>query len=446
MLVAAYVEQDVEGALVEAAAAGLVVVDRDRVRFTHPLVAAAVYGAATPTGRRAAHARLARALSRPEERAPHLALAASRPNAAVAVEVEAAAAAAKARGALDTAGRLLEQAAAVTPARAAVARRRRGLEAARCHLAAGDTDRARSLLEQLVPLANPGEEVAEILLELAIAGGSYSRRGFGYAYDALENAHQSPALAVRIHHCLMALHVCAGEAELSVEHAHAALATAEALGDEATLATAISGAVLADFFSGSPLDLDKLERAVEIERRVGRSTSVDEDRPITTLAQILRRLGAYDRSRELCVELLNEAVERGDERDRTTSVGLLSDVETDAGNLLLARGYAAELVELGQQQDDRSSQMYGLFQGAVVLALLGEPDEAETLARAGQELALSPVLEPWLGWGEHALGLVALERGDPGAALEHFERSARRYDAAGWLDRFSGTRLWRSRR
>ena len=34
-------------------------------------------------------------------------------------------------------------------------RRRRGLEAARCDLAAGDTDRARSLLDRLVPLSKP---------------------------------------------------------------------------------------------------------------------------------------------------------------------------------------------------------------------------------------------------------------------------------------------------
>ena len=73
-----------------------------------------------------------------------------RPSAAVAAEVEAAAAAARARGALDTAGRLLEQSAAVTPVRERAARRRRGLEAARCHLAAGDTDHARRLLDRLV--------------------------------------------------------------------------------------------------------------------------------------------------------------------------------------------------------------------------------------------------------------------------------------------------------
>jgi DNA-binding CsgD family transcriptional regulator len=434
VLLAAYEARKLEDALVEAAAAGIVVVDRERVRFTHPLVAAAVYEAATPARRRAAHAALARVLVGAEERAPQLALAATRPSAAVAAELESAAAVARARGALDAAGRLFEQAATVTPARETVARRRRGLEAARCHLAAGDTDRARKLLDRLVELSSPGEESAEVLLELALAGGSYSRRGFGYAYDALEHAQQSPALEVRIRHCLMALHVCAGEAELSVGHAHAALATAEALGDEATLATAIASAVFADFFCGRPVDLDELERAVEIERRTGRSTPVDEDRPITTLAHVLRRMGEYDRSRELCLELLHEAVERGDERDRTSILALLSDVETDSGNLVVARKHAAELVELGEQQDDRSNRMYGLFQGATVLALLAQPDEAEALARAGQELALSPVLEPWLAWGDHALGLAALARGEPAAALEHFESSARRYDAAGWLD------------
>ena len=153
-----------------------------------------------------------------------------------------------------------------------------------------------------------------------------------------------------------------------------------------------------------------------------------------TLANVLRRVGQYDRSRELCLEVLHDAVERGDERERTSMLGLLADVETDAGNLLLAREYAAEFVELGEQQDERTIRMYGLLGGATVCALLGELDEAETLARAGQELALSPVLDPWLAWGDHALGLVALDRGEPAAALEHFEDSERRNDAAGFID------------
>lgn len=434
VLLAAYEEQQLEAALVEAAAAGIVTVDGERVRFTHPLVAAAVYQSATPARRRAAHAALARVLPRSEERAPHLALAATRPSATVAAELDSAATAARARGALDAAGRLYEQAATVTPARESAARRRRGLEASRCHFAAGDTDRARKLLDPLVELSRPGEESAEVLLELAVAGGSYSRRGFGYAYAALENAQQSPALAVRIHHCLMTLHTCAGEGEAAARHAHSALVRAEELGDEATLATAIAGAAFADFVSGAPVDLEAFERAIEIERRLGSTTTVPEDRPLTTLADVLRRVGRYDRSRELLLELADEALAAGDERSRATAVGTLASVEDDAGNLLLARDYAAELVELGEQQDDRSARMYGLLLGGTVLARLGEIDAAEGLTRAGQELAFAPVLDSWLAWGDHALGLIALERGEPATALEHFEQAERRNDAVGFRD------------
>ena len=434
LLVAAHSEMDVESALEEAAAAEIVAIERDRVLFTHPLVAAAVYGAATPARRRAAHARLAQALPGSEERAPHLALATSRSSAAVAAEVEAAAAAAKARGALDTAGRLLEQAAAVTPVRDNAARRRRGLEAARCHHAAGDTDHARKLLDRLVELSSPGEELAEVLLELALAGGTYSRRGFGYAYAALENAQRSPALAIRIRACLAGLHICAGEAERAAEHGRAALATAETLGDEALLASAIAGVAYDDFVRGKPVLLDKFERAVELERSAGSSTSVWDDRPICMLAQVLWRVGEHDRSRKLLLEVLDEAREQGDERNRTGTLGALAVLEHDAGNLLIAQEHSAELVELGEQQDERTIRMAGLLGGAAVRALLGDFDEAESLARAGQELALSPVLEGWLAWGDHTLGLVALDRGEPTSALEHFERAERRNDAAGFLD------------
>ena len=437
VLLAAYEERKLEDALVEAAAAEIVVVDRERVRFTHPLVAAAVYEAATPARRRNAHARLARALDRPEERAPHLALASTRRSTAVAAELESAAAAAKARGALDTAGRLLEHAAAVTPARETAARRRRGLEAARCHLAAGDTDRARRQLDPLLLLSTPGEELAEVLLELALADGSYTKPGFDYAYAALEQAHQSPALAIRIHSRLVELLISTGQAELAAEHGRAALTMAEKLGDEATLAAAVAGVVFDDFIAGRPAGLDALERSVEVERRVGRWSPRSEDRPITMLANVLRRVGQYERSRELGLEVLHDAVARGDERERSTMLGLLTDVETDAGNLLLAREYAAECAELGEQQDERTVRMYGLLGGGTVSALLGDLDEAEELARAGQELALSPVLEPWLAWGDHTLGLVALDRGEPAAALEHFERAERRNDAAGFMDSIS---------
>ena len=261
VLLAAYGERRLEDALAEAAAAGIVVVDRERVRFSHPLVAAAVYEAATPARRRAAHAALARALDRAEERAPQLALATTSASAPVAAELEAAAAAAKARGALDArAGcwsRRRRSRRSATALRGGV----EASEAARFHLAAGDTERARSQLDRLLQFSQPGEERAEVMLELALADGSYSQRGRDYAYAALEQAQQSPALAIRIHYCLGELHVSSGEAELSAEHGRAALTIAETLGDEVTLAATAACVVFDDFIAGRPASLDELERS-----------------------------------------------------------------------------------------------------------------------------------------------------------------------------------------
>ena len=189
-----------------------------------------------------------------------------------------------------------------------------------------------------------------------------------------------------------------------------------------------------EFVSGKPVVLDELERAVELERRAGVATPVFDGSPIEMLLQVLWRVGEHDRSRAILLEELSEAVERGEERNRTAVLALLSLVETEAGNLLVAREHSAELSELGEQQDERTIRMSGLLGGGAVHALLGLLDEAESLARAGQELALSPVLEGWLAWGDHTLGLVALDRGEPAAALEHFERAERRNDAAGFMD------------
>ena len=77
--------------------------------------------------------------------------------------------------------------------------------------------------------------------------------------------------------------------------------------------------------------MDELERAVEIERTVGSSISVADDRPIGMLAHMLWRVGEHDRSRALLLEALSEAVERGEERDRTGTLAMLSVVEQDAG-------------------------------------------------------------------------------------------------------------------
>ena len=74
----------------DAVAAGVVVLDGEVVRFTHPLLASRCYERASPWTRRAMHRALAAQVDDVEQRARHLALAAEGPDEAVAVQLDAA--------------------------------------------------------------------------------------------------------------------------------------------------------------------------------------------------------------------------------------------------------------------------------------------------------------------------------------------------------------------
>ena len=94
---------------------GVLELDGDRIRFTHPLLAPACYTAMPLHRRRRLHRRLAELDVDPEERARHLALAASGPDEKIAAALETAATQARARGAVQAAAELAERAVALTP-------------------------------------------------------------------------------------------------------------------------------------------------------------------------------------------------------------------------------------------------------------------------------------------------------------------------------------------
>ena len=90
---------DVDAALLEAEEAGVLVSDGDRLRFSHPLLASAMYGSLTAGRRRSLHRRLAAVVGDPEERARHLARSVSAVNEGAASAIEEAAELAIRRGA-----------------------------------------------------------------------------------------------------------------------------------------------------------------------------------------------------------------------------------------------------------------------------------------------------------------------------------------------------------
>ena len=100
----------VDGDGLEALAAEVLVRDGDRLRFSHPLIAAVVEERTPPAEWRAIHTRLAESASGEEERARHLAAAAEGPDEAVAAALAAAAERAEARGSTFAAAELAERA------------------------------------------------------------------------------------------------------------------------------------------------------------------------------------------------------------------------------------------------------------------------------------------------------------------------------------------------
>ena len=88
---------------------GVIELDGDRIQFTHPLLAPASYAAMPLHRRRRLHRRLAELDVDLEERARHLALAATGPDEEIAEALDAATAHACARGAAQAAAELAER-------------------------------------------------------------------------------------------------------------------------------------------------------------------------------------------------------------------------------------------------------------------------------------------------------------------------------------------------
>jgi hypothetical protein len=150
-LLEAAIGGDPRAPLAAAVESEVVVVERGRLRFAHPLLAAATYELAGEAERRALHRRLAEVVGELEAQARHLALGAEGPDADVALTLDRAARHALTRGASPVAAELSEQARQLTPPERTADVHRRVIGAASARFLAGETGRARTLLEEALP-------------------------------------------------------------------------------------------------------------------------------------------------------------------------------------------------------------------------------------------------------------------------------------------------------
>jgi len=365
--------------LAEAVALDVLRIDHNRLRFTHPLLAEATYGTATPWERREAHARLAAVAETRLERAHHLARSVERADEEVAAELERAAAEAAERGVPGTAAELAGHA-----ARLSVDERMRSVRAvaaAEYLLVAGDPDGARSALDEVCATLPPGGMRAGVLSMIAeLSSTSDPERALELQLAAREEAREEPSRAAEIELALSTTTWNLGRLQASTEHTRSAAALAEEAGDDALLAAALGELLHCEMMLGLPLSEDAATRALELERSLGNLPAGSYFRPSISLAIVYAAVDRPDEARPLLEAELSRLDATGDEAIRWGVLGRRADLELRVGNLGEAVRLAREALELVHLLDHPGVERWALVPYATALAHTGQLDEARAMA------------------------------------------------------------------
>jgi DNA-binding CsgD family transcriptional regulator len=398
-----------------AAGAGVVELDGDAIRFTHPLLASIHYASAPPRKRLAVHQRLAAIVSDPEERARHLALGVEGSDENVAGALEEAATRARDRGALVAAAELMDKSLTRTPPSSAPALRRRRLAAAEAHYAAGNRDLALSPLEDELPQATTGPERAEVLWSIGKIKfeGEDTRVGLEYFQRALEETGDDDLLRARILESLSFPVVKQQGFRAGRKYARQAVDLAERLGDKPTLARSLAQLGYLEFMCDEGVKTELFERAVALEDELD-GLELDYG-PSARYARVLYDGGFYDRARPLLERLCERGRASGDAAVNMP-LFLLANIELETGEWASAEAHARESYDVAVQTGREAAEPRGLFTLARLEACRGDSE----IARKHAEQALA--MTEGRGWNSGgprgSLGLLELTLENYAAAYE----------------------------
>jgi DNA-binding CsgD family transcriptional regulator len=398
----------------EAAAAGLLRLDSERVRFTHPLLASAVTATTTaPTASRL-HSRIADVSDDLEQRARHLMLAADGPAEDVASMLEAAGADAAARGARATAAELLELAAAMSPVELGEAHVRRTLAAAKQHHLSGDGQRAAMMADKLVhelPAGPPRAAALEVLAGVATSGPleSYFRQG-------LEEAADDPLLLGDLNFGLGMLLAVGGQREAASNHLERSIALLRAGGHHGQAARVMAELGMNRWLAGQGLQRELYEAALR-EAAHGPALEAVGRTPEWSFARQLLGHGEVARARPLLESALDVALEAADTELELDARLLLSQLELLAGDWIAADRLSREALDLAEQVQISNADTQCLARRAIVEAHMGALDAAREHAVRGADAARRHGDVMWRLRNHCAIGFVALSEGEPAKAV-----------------------------
>ena len=408
-------------ALAEALDAGVLELEGQRLRFTHPLIASIPYEDLAPDAQRRLHRRLARAVTDPEQHARHAALGAPAASASVAAALDTAAQHARRRGSLDSAAELAELAMAATPADEPGKLLDRTVTAAEYLFLLGDPTRARIILTAALEAAVPGAgRVPGLLLQATIASWEQGDATVGqWCEQALVEAGRDPLLIARCHATFAETSPSGAEADLA--HARQAAQLLEGMDSPPPdlLSNALTNLAMHRFRLGYGLDVTTLDRAVALQTR-GVPPRVS-DRAGMALGICLKVVDRFGDSRSWLHAMRTCATDEGDDSALPNILGHLAILECWAGEYQLALRYAVE----GRSHAATTGYRAPMLESAHVLALahLGRLTEARDLAR--RDLARDEALgfDAAVALHLRSLGFTELAAGNPVVAAACFLRA-----------------------
>ena len=396
----------------------------ERIDFTHPLLGSTVYAAASAETRRRVHERLAELVVDPEERARHLALAASGPDPVVADALEIAARHASARGAPDAAAELAELARKVTPSGDPAAGLKRSVDAAVYHFDAGDAMRAFALLEEAIASGSPGLPRAAIIFQLAAISWLDLGRVESLCEQALDEAGGDPRLSASIFEHLAWVDIYRGDLDAAAEHAKAASEHAGRMDDLSIRADVFATFGMVDFLRGRPAE-HSMSEALRLQELALGEAAAKEATGYTPASACyglqLLWAGRLDESRDLLQRELARFVEGGRYLIRDEFLCYLAEVECRAGNWEAATRHAEEAYEIDVESGRIWGRGHTLFPKALVEAHRGDVEAARADAEEGLRLCLMND-DPFNGsCNEAVLGFLELSLSNPSAAIERLD-------------------------
>ena len=415
-----------QSALAPAVGEGLIAIQPTLIEFSHPLVRSAVYHAAGPADRHAAHRALALALSPDavDRFAWHLASATGAPDEEVAALLEASATTAHVRLGHASAALAYETAARLSPDDAD--RVRRTMAAAQAHWLSGSPDRVDDLLLAILPLAIDPALRADI--QLLRAGALFFIAPVGELYTLLATegeriASIDPARAAGMFCHAAGCQLMSGDLIASVETARRAFALAQPL---SAPVTAVAASVLAGclVFRGAIDEASALlEPLLPMLDEVDPLGEASQHMALT--AQRLSFLEDFERAERTLNRVIQAARGASAPSVLPFPLAVLSEHELRRGRVAAAHAAAAESVRLVHETGQTAAAAFSLVTLARVEAILGLEEQCREHVATGRAVSRKVGAATIEWYGEAVLGLLDLSLGNPEQAYAHTLEAAR---------------------